>query len=59
MKYTEKIQEAFLLWLSFFSCIYVLTGVALCVLVRLFVVPSSKSSLTGGSLAAAVAAAAV
>lgn len=59
MKYTEKIQEAFLVWLSCFSCIYVLTGVARCDLVYLFVVPSSKSSLTGGILAAAVAAAAV
>ena len=56
MKYTEKIQEAFLLWLSLFSCIHVLTGVARCDLVYLFAVPSAESSPVAGGMVAAVAA---
>lgn len=56
MKYTEKIQEAFLLWLSLFSCIHVLTGVARCDLVYLFAVPSAESSPVAGGVVAAVAA---
>ncbi len=56
MKCTEKIQEAFLLWLSLFSCIHVLTGVARCDLVYLFAVPSAESSPVAGGMVAAVAA---
>ena len=57
MKYKEKIQEALLLWLSFFSCFRVLTGVARSDLMYLFAVPTAEGGSGIGAIFATAAAA--